>query len=467
MRSQTLLAFSAVAATALLTSSCETDANCPTCGTTKNGAYAAISTIMVPRSSPYGKPFQSWDIVVHDPATRQLYVTDRSHASIAVYETVTDTAIGTVRKGFVGAVCCEPDRASNFNELSGPNAVIVTDSGPGNLGVLWVSDGDSMLKVFDLNKDIQPVKHLDGTFTQTFGTVRTGISFTDIDKCSRSGLSDPAVCGDMRADEMAYDPDDHRIIVTNGDTPGPAPFLTLVDTKDPKCTLAGEGISCVKAQIFFDGAGNGLTTGCPTSDVSGVVTRGVACWHGPNAQNGLGGSLYNPVTRKFLLSVPQVGKDPQNGEVAEIDPKTGQVTNDFLLKGLGCQVAGLALGPSQNLLVACANREGQQFPPSTVIMNATTGAIIKVIYDVGRVDEAWYNDGDKRFYLAARDMANGSVLGIIDALTNNWLQNVPTGGNAHALAADPFNNHVYIPFGPNARCGQFSAEGCIAVYAAQ
>jgi hypothetical protein len=47
-----------------------------------------------------------------------------------------------------------------------------------------------------------------------------------------------------------------------------------------------------------------------------------------------------------------------------------------------------------------------------------------------------------------------------------WLYNAPTGGNAHGVAADPINNHIYVPLSPNPRCGRFSAEGCIGVFAA-
>jgi hypothetical protein len=468
MKSQTLLAFAAVAATALSTS-CGTDPNCPTCGTTRNGSYTSIAVMEVPQASPFGKPFTVWDIVVQDPATRRLYVTDRSHAAIAVFDTVTDQPIGQVKKGFVGSICCEPDRTSNYNEVSGPNAVVVSGStGPSNLGVLWVSDGDSTLKVFDLNKDIQPVHHLDSSFTQTFATVTTGLPVLNIDDCGRgvnlANYPNNNPCGDMRADEMAYDPDHNRLIVTNGDGPNGA-FVTVVDTSNPTCS----GGSCVKQQIFMDGSADSLTTGCPAPIVSGVTPVGntAMCRHGANATNGLGGSTYNPVTKKFLLSVPQVNSNPADGEIAEIDPLTGFVTHHFALTGLGCQTSGVALGPNQNLLVACANREGQAFPPSTIIMDAGTGAILKIIYDVGRVDEPWYNPGDKRFYVAGRDMANGPVLGIIDAVTNMWLQNVPTAGNAHGLAVDPVNNHVYIPIAQNALCGRFSAEGCITVYAAQ
>jgi len=463
---------------------CSTPDNCPLCGTTQSGAYTAIATMQVPQASPYGKPFAVWDIVVQDPVTRRLYVTDRSHAGIAVYDTKKDVPIGQVKGGFVGSVCCEPDRASNFNEASGPNATVVTDSTPTDLGKLWVSDGDSTLKVFDLNKDTLPVLHNDGTASQSFGTVHTGRSLTNIDDCARgTNVSNDATgnpCGDMRADEMAYDPDHKVVLVTNGDSPvgvTNGAFVTLVNANNPLCV----GNSCVLAQIFFDGAGDNLTTGCPLpyntplagacpgpTCPSGAVTAGVKCAHGPNAQNGLGGSVYNPGTKRFLVSTPQVGSNPADGEVTEIDPVLLKVTNHFSLKGLGCQVASLAVGPqNKNLLVGCANREGTAFYPSTFIMDATTGAIIKSIYDVGRVDEVWYNDGDKRYYLAARDMPNGSVLGIIDANTNLWLQNVPTGGNAHGLAVDPINNHIYIPISPNARCGRYSAEGCIAVYARQ
>src|SRR5947208_12835213 len=60
------------------------------------------------------------------------------------------------------------------------------------------------------------------------------------------------------------------------------------------------------------------------------------------------------------------------------------------------------------------------------------------------VDETWYNPGDNNYYLAARDMPNGPVLGIIDAKTNLWLQNVPTNSNSHSVAVDSGNNHIFV-----------------------
>lgn len=328
------------------------------------------------------------------------------------------------------------------------------------------------MKVFNIDKDMVPVAHDDGTATSSFfaagGVARTGLPVLNIDDCGRFLNGNPVntapypngnPCGDVRADEPSFDPEHNRIIVTNGDGPNGA-FVTLIDATNPVCA----GNSCVMAQFFMDGNPDG--TPCPAPAISGVTTGGVRCRHGPLATNGLGGSIYNPATHRFLQSTPQVGPNPADGEITEIDPVAFRVTNHFPLKGLGCQAASLALGPNNNLLVGCANREGEAFPPSTFIMDATTGALIKSIYEVGRVDQVWYNSGDRRFYLAARDMEQGSFLGVIDATNNMWLYNSPTGGNAHGVAADPANNHIYVPIGVNARCGRFSAEGCITVYAA-
>jgi hypothetical protein len=500
MTLQTGFGFAALSA---LLVSCSTPANCPTCGTTQNGTVVAIGAMEVPQSSPYGKPFAVWDLVNIDTVNRRLLVTDRSHAAIAIFDTSTDTPIGQLKNGFVGSVCCEPDRTSNFNEVSGPNGTVITPAynAAGTidasrlgadgitrtppLGNVWVSDGNATLKVFNMDADILPVQHNDAK-KQAFGTAVTGLPVLNIDECGRGtpyiGIypnNNP--CGDERADEPSFDPEHNKLIVTNGDGPTGA-FVTMIDTTNPACV----GNSCVQAQFFFDGGGDAVDTGCPGPTISGVApvnsppTGGIRCRHVGNtpatdaATNGLGGSIYNPVTHRFLQAVPQVGPNPEDSEVTEIDPVTYRVTNHYRLNAAngapGCQPAALALGPSQNLLVGCANREGEAFPASEYIIDVSAtggGKIIQSIYYTGRADQVWYNPGDKRFYVAARDMENGSYLGIIDAVTNMWLYNAPTGGNAHGIAVDPFNNHIYIPIAQNARCGKFSAEGCITIYVSQ
>jgi hypothetical protein len=100
-------------------------------------------------------------------------------------------------------------------------------------------------------------------------------------------------------------------------------------------------------------------------------------------------------------------------------------------------------------------------------MDGTSGTILANIPYVGGVDEVWYNPGDNRYYVAARDMPNGPVVGVIDAAGRQWLQNVPSNTNSHSIAVDSSNNRVFVPSQSGGLCGTQSADGCILVYAAQ
>jgi DNA-binding beta-propeller fold protein YncE len=124
-------------------------------------------------------------------------------------------------------------------------------------------------------------------------------------------------------------------------------------------------------------------------------------------------------------------------------------------------------GPGNNFLVGCADHDGVTFPPNSIVINGTTGAILANIPFVGGVDEIAYNPGDNRYYLAARDMPQGPVLGIIDAGKNLWLQNVATNANSHSVAVDPNTNHVFVPMQSGGPCGTQSSNGCIGVFAQQ
>ena len=213
---------------------------------------------------------------------------------------------------------------------------------------------------------------------------------------------------------------------------------------------------------------------------------GVFCPAGPGtppgcigsfAVAGLGGMIFQPSTGFFLLTNGNSTPDITVGSVDVIDPlhaiTVGGVTklvpvvvNSFPIPN--CMPTGLNQGPGTDVLVGCADHDGRAFAPSSVIINGTTGAILTVINNVGFVDETWYNPGDNNYYLAARDMPSGPVLGVINAGSRQWLQNVPTNGNAHSVAADPKNNHIFVPLpsgGPN--CETVAADGCVGVYAAQ
>jgi hypothetical protein len=212
---------------------------------------------------------------------------------------------------------------------------------------------------------------------------------------------------------------------------------------------------------------------------------GVFCAPGPKtppgcvgavALAGIGGSAFNPNTGHFLVTNSNsIAGDVTVGSVDEVDPfhtfpggpvnGVPAVINSFPVPN--CQPSGVSVGPGTDVLVACAGHDGRQFAPLTYIINGTTGAILATINFVGGADQSWYNPGDNKYYLASRDMIPGPVLGVIDARSRQWLQNVPTNGNAHSVAADLNNNHIFVPLPAGGNCQSQAPDGCVGVYASQ
>jgi DNA-binding beta-propeller fold protein YncE len=211
-----------------------------------------------------------------------------------------------------------------------------------------------------------------------------------------------------RADELAYDPVDHLVAVANNaDDP---PFLTMISTTDRR----------VVGKIVYEDATDGLEQ-----------------------------SVYEPRSGMFYVSVPETKAEP-GGRIDRIDPKTMKITARFPVSN--CHPGGLAVGPNQQLLIGCSEIYAEGHAQS-IIIDARDGHIASAVQEVGASDEVWYNPGDNHYYLAARNMtATGMkggpvtpVLGIIDASTNRWIGNLPTGTGAHSVAADPTNNRIFVP----------------------
>jgi len=86
------------------------------------------------------------------------------------------------------------------------------------------------------------------------------------------------------------------------------------------------------------------------------------------------------------------------------------------------------------------------------------------------LDFGAYNRADHHYYLGARDfftsptaITASPVLGVIDADTNEWIENFPTGTNAHSVTVNPVNNQIFVPIeNPNRLCG--THPGCVAVF---
>ena len=167
----------------------------------------------------------------------------------------------------------------------------------------------------------------------------------------------------------------------------------------------------------------------------------------------------------MLLTVP--GKNDA-AEVAVLDlskPKSPVVETTYSTPNCG---SGLALGPSQHLLVGC---EGGK---PLIIINALTGKMITAVADTHGADELWYNAGDNHFY-APSGFSATPTLSVIDAESGKLISNLPAGPVSHSVAAYSGNNHVFVPIAipvpqsPTDAChvlfGLPEKQGCIAVYA--
>src|SRR5712675_3244544 len=182
--------------------------------TAADEVFAPTAQVTIP-----GVAMGSWDISFVDPTLGQFFLGDRTHNAVDVLNTSSPPSfahfIGQgVFVGVVPAATCQA-RGGGGNDCSGPNGVITT-----NHNELWVTDGDSTVKVFYLNRLLTTPTHV----------IPTG--------------------GIFRADEVCYDPEQQFVMAANNSQgepggPGrsPGPFATIISVKT----------HAVVKTIFFDG----------------------------------------------------------------------------------------------------------------------------------------------------------------------------------------------------------------------
>ena len=373
--------------------------------------YVLLTTIPVP-SNPAGNvqggAFTGYDIAYFDGTTQLMYLADRSNASVDIFSAKTNSFVGRVGS-FVGIQPQPVNPATVNNDISGPDGVVVANFGGAKQ--LWAGDGPSLLKGFDLTLPGSPP--LGGT------PINTGAV--------------PAT----RVDEMAFDPQHHLLLVANN--AADPPFATLVDTQT----------RTIVAKITFNGA-----------NADGH--------NAPNATNGIEQAVWDPSHGgRFFISIPQLnGGGP--GGVAMLDI-AGNVTHvyDFGSAALGgfaaCSPAGLALGTGGKLMVGCGvASQSILLDPNANGGNGST----KAFPQVSGEDMVWFDPTTNRYFLAARLNPGGPVLGIIDGLTESFLQNVRTTPGDHSVAVDPVSGEVFVPFGGSfgANVNNICPLGCIGVF---
>ena len=414
---------------------------------------AALRLIkIIPINGTAGNPHNqmfSFDISFVDPKSGLYYLADRSNAALDVVDTTTDTLFGQIggnpafQPGFAGD--------TGTSATSGPNGVVAASP------CIFATDSPSRVVSFDSSM----------SFTAAVSSFNTG-------------------GGNLRADELAFDPRDRLLLViNNANVP---PFGTLINVSS----------SCVLSQpktIFFTAA------------------------NGVDAQNGAEQPVWDPRTQRFYVSIPQIGPNPQNGGVIKINPIGGAIEAVYPINFVS--PAGLTLNPNTGDLLAGSNTvfdtSGKTCSPvvpgsvaSPVGVPATctgiaapqsaicnprpgrdcTGNALVAVPGVGGGDEIWFNSGDGNYYVTAGNDPVGPVFGVIAAVsgtnTNVLTQLVPTlppvpavttgankhgAGTVHSIAASAANNHVYVPLPANTSysdsAGNTCVQGCIAVFSAQ
>jgi hypothetical protein len=429
--------FSGAAATALLgaaslvSASSAFAAPCTGPGAPSTTETKCLTAVIIP-----GNPLRSFDISWVNPDRAEYYLGDRSNAGIDIIDTQTLKFKRTIG-GFVGIKLLASGAVNN--NLSGPDGV--TSHGRW----LYAGDGDSTLKVIDLNASTTPIKQ----------TISTG--------------------GTTRLDEMALTPDGKLLLAANNaEDP---PFATLFNANGDAATSNVSIITKITVDPTIIPAGFGLSLEQPTwEDTTGrfytsipiIAENPPGCNHGQLAGPITcdGGML---VTDPFhLTSAPQGAFDP--------------VSNTGVVPLNACGPNGATVGPNANIMLGCTPANGPA-DKTTLVINAKT----KNYANIGGItgsDEVWFNSGDDRYYTGSSGNnlppttppTVRAVLGVVDG-TSVLIETIPTSSGSHSVAADSRRNRIFVPqSAPKAVvgiggdvtnvgagiCG--TTNGCVAVY---
>ncbi|HWN48752.1 MAG TPA: hypothetical protein VNO18_02805, partial [Xanthobacteraceae bacterium] len=381
-----------------------------------------------------GNPLRSFDISFVNPDRAEYYLADRSNSGIDIIDTHSLKFKRTIG-GFVGIKLKAGTNVVDNNH-SGPDGVVTHGRW------LYAGDGNSTLKVIDLNAAVNPIKD----------SISTG--------------------GTTRVDEMDLTTDGKILLVANNaEDP---PFGTLFRANGDAAVNTTAIIAKILVSNTIIPAGAGLSIEQPAWD---------------------------PKTKRFYVSIPTIANNPPgctfgppntcSGGLLVIDPATvkgpvttidgfNPATNTGVVPLTACGPNGATVGPHDNLLLGCTPNN---LPSgiTTLVINAKTKNTA-VVVGINGSDEVWFNKGDGRYYLGASAFRKTAaspatpVLGVVDG-TSVLIETIPTSSGSHSVAADSRRNLIFVPqvapaavvgaggdttTNGAAICG--TQNGCIAVY---
>jgi hypothetical protein len=398
-------------------------ATCTGPGAPTNTQTRCLTAITIP-----GNPLRTFDISWVNPDRAEYYLGDRSNNGVDVIDTHTLTFKRTIG-GFVGVALTKTGAVDNNH--SGPDGV--TSHGRW----LYAGDGNSTLKVIDLNAPTSPIKQ----------TISTG--------------------GTTRVDEMALTTDGKLLLAANNaEDP---PFATLFAANGDAAISNTSIIRRISVDPTIIPAGAGLSLEQPAWD---------------------------PQTERFYTSIPIIANNPPGcnfGQLAgpitchggmlvtnplssaTVEGAFDPATNTGVVPLPACSPNGATLGPHDNLLLGCTPGNNPS-DTQTLVINAKTKMSLSVNGITGS-DEVFFNAGDDRYYLGANRAIGGAVLGVVNARSNFLIETIPQSSNSHSVAADSRRNLIFVPqVAPVAVAGAGGdvtnvgagicggTSGCIAVY---
>jgi hypothetical protein len=352
-------------------------------------------------------PLQSWDISWVNPERAEYYLGDRSNNAIDIIDTEHlkfKRSLGQF-KGTAFTTNSKTGAVSVDSAHSGPNGVVTHGRW------LYAGDGDSTLKVFDLDSP---------TAAAQKANIPTG--------------------GSTRVDEMALTSDGRYLLAANNAEDPTFATLFRVNGDDHTNSVTGY-VHQTKIDPNILPTGHGLSLEQPTWDpktqrfytsIPIIANNPTGCNYGQNA---------GPITCSGGLLVTDP-LHPKDFETA-FDGNTGVVPL------INCGPNGSTKADFDNLLLGC---DSHNLPGSTTttVINAKTKNQASVQGIVGS-DEVWFNEGDDRYYLAARYQApptgtlgSGSVLGVVD-ITSVLVEAIPQSSGTHSVAADSKRNRIFVP----------------------
>jgi hypothetical protein len=242
-----------------------------------------------------------------------------------------------------------------------------------------------------------------------------------IDLKSRKIVDTISTGGKKRANETDFDPVDQIFIIGNDGTDGVEPsFVTLISTKPGHKILAKIPIERARQ---------------------------------------IDAPRYNPKNGLFYVSLPVIDKTDNKGGIAVIDPREAKVLR--IIEVMDCAPQGLALGADDHIIIGCnAGSSGSKIPPLTAVFDMKTEKVIATTNKMGGSDMAGYVEKLGLYVVGGREAPGGPSIGLIDAKTNQWIQNIPAPPNAHSVIISQANGHILVP---SAKTGGFCG-GCILVF---